>query len=355
MDYKPGDIFVGIIDFFAILLPGALLTFAYADFAKEHIFGVVLPPLATDNLAITATVFLFASYVLGHFAFFLGASLDTSLYDSVHAKYYKKDVPLIRSAIGLKEASLKEAPSYLITRQTLKKIRKKLHSKNKERQPTSWQKFKQAIKTRLFRRTLTDEEEAVALLEPLQDDDPQKKNRFLEQVIKQLKSVTPINEKTQQLLDEATWHQQNYLPDLKHYSPPVASDEEASTEDKPEDILLKETAIHFINAFQWSKAYVELKAPGAAVEIHRHEANSKFFRSLMVVLVFILPIVLYKSRQHYDSVTPTLGIVILIGGFIFGGWLIYFDQRRKAIRAAYQYFIILTKTEVKPETTISHQ
>src|SRR5260370_40590730 len=57
MDYKPGDFFIGVIDFFGILLPGAVLLFLRGQWLSQ-ILGL--------NQTMWV-VFFFASYVLGHF------------------------------------------------------------------------------------------------------------------------------------------------------------------------------------------------------------------------------------------------------------------------------------------------
>jgi hypothetical protein len=75
MNYKPSDFFVGITDFFAILLPGALLSFLAQRYALNNIFnGVVLPQLHGPTQHWIA--FAFASYVLGHIVSTLGSPLD---------------------------------------------------------------------------------------------------------------------------------------------------------------------------------------------------------------------------------------------------------------------------------------
>jgi hypothetical protein len=49
-----------------------------------------------------------------------------------------------------------------------------------------------------------------------------------------------------------------------------------------------------INAFQWAKARLTIECPAALVEVQRFEADSKFFRSLVVVLV---PLVVWLPRK----------------------------------------------------------
>ncbi len=77
---KPGDFFVGIIDLFAIFLPGGVLTFViYNEYAS---FFLNVASLTGSQYWIS---FLFSSYFLGHIIFMTGSSLD-DLYDCLRKK-----------------------------------------------------------------------------------------------------------------------------------------------------------------------------------------------------------------------------------------------------------------------------
>ena len=78
---KPGDFLIGVLDFFAILLPGSMTTWLItrylpsADLFQHLSFG----PGKTEPDALTLwTAFLLSSYVLGHFVFMAGSRLDSS-------------------------------------------------------------------------------------------------------------------------------------------------------------------------------------------------------------------------------------------------------------------------------------
>jgi len=49
MDYKPGDFVVGIVDFFAIILPGALLSLLFQEAAHKYFFGTIVPPIRSEQ------------------------------------------------------------------------------------------------------------------------------------------------------------------------------------------------------------------------------------------------------------------------------------------------------------------
>lgn len=89
MNFKPGDFFVGLVDFFAILLPGALLAFLTKDFAEKHIFGVLLPPIRTQVEGWVA--FIFAAYLLGQFVSLIGATFMDWIYDHTYLKYKRRN------------------------------------------------------------------------------------------------------------------------------------------------------------------------------------------------------------------------------------------------------------------------
>lgn len=89
-----------------------------------------------------------------------------------------------------------------------------------------------------------------------------------------------------------------------------------------------------INTFQWAKANVQLRYPAAAVEIRRLEADSKFFRSLIIVLLVIGLILICKGAW----VESAGCFVLMLASF----WR-YADQRWKAAQRAYEYLIVLEK------------
>jgi hypothetical protein len=73
MNFDPQKFFIGLMDFFSILLPGALLTWL--------LMGEVGPVVLGDRYAKLHgaqawAAFLFASYLFGHLVFLLGSWLD---------------------------------------------------------------------------------------------------------------------------------------------------------------------------------------------------------------------------------------------------------------------------------------
>jgi 8-oxo-dGTP pyrophosphatase MutT (NUDIX family) len=78
MNFEPEKFFIGLMDFFSILLPGALLTYLLMDSAGPTILGAVQYKKLSSTPGWVG--FLFASYLLGHLIFLLGSWLD-EIYD----------------------------------------------------------------------------------------------------------------------------------------------------------------------------------------------------------------------------------------------------------------------------------
>ncbi len=77
MNFDPQKFFIGLMDFFSILLPGALLTWLLMGDVGPVVLGERYAELAG---APAWAAFLFASYLFGHLVFLLGSWLD-ELYD----------------------------------------------------------------------------------------------------------------------------------------------------------------------------------------------------------------------------------------------------------------------------------
>jgi len=75
--FEPQKFFVGLVDFFAILMPGALVAYVGRAWLARARYGAYSPIEGTEAWMIL----LFASYLLGHVIFLLGALLDDWAYD----------------------------------------------------------------------------------------------------------------------------------------------------------------------------------------------------------------------------------------------------------------------------------
>lgn len=73
MNLEPQKFFIGLMDFFSILLPGALLTYLLMGETSPVVLGDRYSTLAGAQ---AWAAFLFASYLFGHLVFLLGSWLD---------------------------------------------------------------------------------------------------------------------------------------------------------------------------------------------------------------------------------------------------------------------------------------
>jgi hypothetical protein len=204
MKFEPGKFYIGVVDFFSIMLPGGIFAYFLYGLFGSKVFGPLLPVIKSD--ADGWVIFLLAAYLFGHIVFLVGSLLDDIAYDP---------------------------------------IRKTVWAKKKDR--------------------AYPEAQALKL---------------------------------------------KYVGDKKD--------------------------AEVVNTFQWAKAVLVLQHPAGIVEVARHEADSKFFRSLVVVLAFL-------SYGAFLQAQPMLGwlfILLLAASF----WR-YVERRYKSTQQAYCYVITLNGLE----------
>ncbi len=104
---KPSEFYIGMIDFFAILLPGAIATALLVKPVGGCVLGPLMPVPASD--AARWAAFLTCSYFLGHLIFLLGSQLDL-LYDRWRTKFrpYGNESAYQR-ATAIRDAMIDEA------------------------------------------------------------------------------------------------------------------------------------------------------------------------------------------------------------------------------------------------------
>jgi 8-oxo-dGTP pyrophosphatase MutT (NUDIX family) len=236
MKFDPQSFFIGIIDFFSVLLPGSLLSYFVFDYYYPC---TILHFSDTKSWAI----FFVASYLSGHFIFLLGASiLDNLVYDVYRNSTDKRQMENLAKG---KRLSLK----------LMRWLAKNLNN-------------------------------------PYAD--------------KALKSATDIK--------------------TFYLNPLLASGA--------------------VNTFQWCKSKLDMEASSAFSLVQGFEAHSKFFRSLVVVLFFLLPWYLYAEWHKltgFQVVTIILfGIIVILLAL----WR-YAEQRDKATRQAYWSIITLEASREK--------
>ena len=78
---KPSDLFVGVIDFFAVILPGAIVVAVAYPLIERYASGLDLFWRVRGDTTVLWAAFIFGAYLAGHLLFLLGALLDDALYD----------------------------------------------------------------------------------------------------------------------------------------------------------------------------------------------------------------------------------------------------------------------------------
>lgn len=98
------------------------------------------------------------------------------------------------------------------------------------------------------------------------------------------------------------------------------------------DDLILETERKALNPFQWSRSVLLIKCPAAAEDVHRLEADSKFFRSLLVVC--LLATLLFLAEAAYSASAVALALVLPC-------FARYYERRLKCTTQAYLHLITL--------------
>lgn len=247
MNFDAGRFQIGVVELFAVLLPGALLSYV--------LHPLVLPLIGVDQgldwQAHTVTVFLVVSYVTGHVVHLLGSKLDGPI-DVVREHRWMK------SGTGVR------------------------------------QRFGRACLNLLGRALLVKEPSRAAL-------------------------------------------------------------------DAVADLKLARLGAHgsraVMNAFQWAKAVLALNKPGLLPAVQRHEADSKFFRSFLIVLLILFGLQLgafLRARGGLETHEvfaplpsardPLAQRAWVLAGILGLAWLsavCYIDQRTKSIDLTFRYVIAL--------------
>ncbi len=93
----------------------------------------------------------------------------------------------------------------------------------------------------------------------------------------------------------------------------------------------------YVNTYKWSVFKLQKEYPEAAAEVERYMADSKFFRSLFVILLVLLVVF---WREDCD-----ISLCLFVGSAF--SMVRYFKKRRKATETAYQYIIFTEELNTK--------
>jgi 8-oxo-dGTP pyrophosphatase MutT (NUDIX family) len=116
MNFEPQKFFIGLMDFFSILLPGAILTYLGMDQLGPFVLGAGhVPAGGTEAWA----VFLFSSYLLGHFIFLIGAwVLDEHVYDRLRTATDTRRVTRLADGKRFADPTVRWLATWLIKSQS---------------------------------------------------------------------------------------------------------------------------------------------------------------------------------------------------------------------------------------------
>ncbi|MGQ5523746.1 hypothetical protein ACUHMQ_10830 [Chitinimonas sp. PSY-7] len=98
------------------------------------------------------------------------------------------------------------------------------------------------------------------------------------------------------------------------------------------DMLIDESERAALNTFQWARAVLIAKCPAAAEDVHRLEADSKFFRSLLVVCV-LGAVVFFSTGMTLEAI-----LALVLCPLCFAR---YYERRLKSTTQAYIHIVTL--------------
>ena len=98
------------------------------------------------------------------------------------------------------------------------------------------------------------------------------------------------------------------------------------------DSIVDEHERKALNTFQWSRSVLISVCPAAAEDVHRLEADSKFFRSLLVV--FALAAMAFFLSRHW--IEGSVALILIAPCFAR-----YYERRLKSTTQAYIHLVSL--------------
>lgn len=307
MKFEPQTFFIGIIDLFSIMLPGALATALVKRAVEPVLFPAVFPTFVSESAR--WAVFLFASYLLGHFIFLLGSFLDEFIYDRLRTQAKDEEATLLKKIKGLLDELNRDGKNGLLNQ----------------------------IASQVQAATDAPQQEQLLMLEKIEKAVEQIRGKFVEKD-EPPAALNTIHKALHQYFRNrnSRWHRFcRWL--LKHLF--------AENPDLALNRVLEIKSLYVaeakgkvaINSFQWAKARLTIHCPTALVEVQRLEADSKFFRSLVVVLVPLAGWLLWKAFQGNLNWLVALSCLV----FICLSFWRYVERRFKATQQSYWYVITL--------------
>jgi len=91
-----------------------------------------------------------------------------------------------------------------------------------------------------------------------------------------------------------------------------------------------------VNAYKWSLFKLQTEHPAAASEVERYMADSKFFRSLIIIMLVMGIVLLWHKDMNMAVPLSCFALAIF-------STIRYFKKRRKSTETAYQCVIYLER------------
>lgn len=96
----------------------------------------------------------------------------------------------------------------------------------------------------------------------------------------------------------------------------------------------------YVNTYKWSVFKLQREYPEAAAEIERYMADSKFFRSLFVIML-VLGLIFFQMCEVNKNIALASFCLAIFS------MIRYFKKRRKSTETAYQYIIFTEELNFK--------
>lgn len=253
---KPAEFFVGITDFFSILLPGAVMTFVLEHIAKSRQLHILSYEPAEKTAQYAA--FLVSAYVIGHVIDLIGASVIDTIYDLTFAHWKRSS-----DTLSLWHWMLR-SPKRL------------------------------AVET---------------------------KDWFYNIFSPSEKCLFSPTEKSSRLENELL----------------RAASKFAGAECPPG-----------INVYKWSRAWTMLRSGSASAEVERMQANSKFFRGMIIVSAITAIYLFFADPNHPPHARAWAWACVALAAAFF---LRFCDLRWKAVEQTYAFYIALHQLQLRNEAS----
>lgn len=259
MDFKPENFFIGVTEFFSVILPGALLTWFFMDKVRDIEYLNNISFYDPQNDSVKGAAFLLVAYITGHLIYVFASMLDSWLYNPLRNIIFRKN-----NDYAFKTARQIKKRDFVNDRGLLEDIFKSDKSREEKLRNKKWYCAKEY--------------------------------RFLKLCSSIRDSVFFWNKRcNEEMNDDA-------FKDSKEV----------------------------MNTYKWGQHYLEIKYPQLMLDVKRLEADSKFFRSLVIAFSIIA---IYYFTIYQLQAGLILLVLVILSFYRFG------DLRYKSTNLVYELII----------------